>query len=118
MKCRLMGLLPLAVTLVILMSTPMSIVHASQKTVTAHIKYADGSTSTWTVPVDNTSPAKDIAHACNSVDPSTQGVLATVNGNQATYYFYPGSPYKTSPNGQCVQFFVRLRHDGFTVTFP
>jgi hypothetical protein len=114
---RLIGLLPLVVTLVILMITPMS-VHASQDTVTAHIKYADGSASTWTVSVDTTSPAKDIAHACNSVDPSTQGVLATVNGNQATYYFYPGSPYKTSPNGQCVQFFVRLRHSGYTITFP
>ena len=117
MKRRLIGLLPLAVTLVILMITPISVL-AAQATVTAYIKYADGSTSTWTVPVDKTPPANDIAHACNSVDPSTQGVLATVNGNQATYYFYPGSPYKTSPNGQCVQFFVRLRHDGFTVTFP
>jgi len=75
----------------------------------AHAAHADGLA---------TQPASDIAHACNSVDTATQGVVATINGNTATYYFYPGNPFTVSPNGQCVQFFVSLRLQGYIVSFP
>jgi hypothetical protein len=68
---------------------------------------------------ENATP-QEIAQACNDGrDGHVTAVLATVDGNQGTYYFYTGEGEPSSGfGGQCVATFLAFIRDGSSVTIP
>jgi hypothetical protein len=69
--------------------------------------------------VENATP-QEIAFACNAGrSGDTISVLATVAGNQGTYFFHTGEGVPSSGfGGQCVATFLGFIRDGLTVTIP
>ena len=66
---------------------------------------------------ENATPV-EITDACNSGRSDTTTVVATVDGNQATYFFSGEGTPTSGLGGQCVATFMGFIREGHTVTIP
>jgi hypothetical protein len=63
--------------------------------------------------------ANEIARACKEGrDKGVTAAIATVNGEQGTFFFYQGIGRQTAGNEQCTTYFLWLERIGDTVAIP